>query len=400
MNNNQTNFAVISHILPPSPSGQAMVLYRLLQRISPNKYCLISRVNYQSIKNISNDSSKLPAEYYHLDSGFQLTRPNRFKLYYLRIFINALIGIINRAKKITLIMKNENCRILIACSGDLYDIPSAWLASKWLKISLVVYLFDDYAYQWIGAERIVAKWLEPKVLNHAHSVIVTNEFMEQEYLDRYGLKTRIIRNLCYIPYLKEIDESDSIFNRKTVNIVYTGAIYHANHDAFRNLIAAIKKLNKSKIILHLYTAQSESSLRSEGIISNMIVIHKHINQFEIPEVLRQADVLFLPLAFESKIEEVIKTSAPGKMGDYLSSGRPILVHAPGDSFVSWYFKNNNCGLVVDKNDTQLLFRALKRIISDKKLQKSIGINARVRAEKDFNQDSIQSEFIRLLESIS
>jgi hypothetical protein len=50
----------------------------------------------------------------------------------------------------------------------------------------------------------------------------------------------------------------------------------------------------------------------------MVVRHPHIPQSRVAAILRQADVLFLPLAFRSPIQEVIRTSAPGKMGEYLA----------------------------------------------------------------------------------
>ena len=39
--------AIVSHVLPPSPSGQAVVLYRLLEGMPPDRYCLISRERYE-----------------------------------------------------------------------------------------------------------------------------------------------------------------------------------------------------------------------------------------------------------------------------------------------------------------------------------------------------------------
>ena len=35
-------FAFVSHVLPPSPSGQAVVIFRLLREFDPEEYVLIS----------------------------------------------------------------------------------------------------------------------------------------------------------------------------------------------------------------------------------------------------------------------------------------------------------------------------------------------------------------------
>ena len=397
--NFQKNFALLSHVLPPSPSGQAMILYRLLSGLPAGSYCLISRENYEGDKHNDSISSKLSGRYYHLNPVFQLPILNYSKLFALNIAFNALLGIYNRAKQIQKILQKEKCKLLIACTGDLYDLPAACLVSKWLKIPFVPYIFDDYAYQWTGFYRSISKRLEPIILKRAKAVIVPNEYMQKEYIQRYGLRSTVIYNSCPLPDLEELDKADRVFNNHEINIVYTGAIYHANYDAFRNLITAIQQLKRSDIKLHLYTAQPESDLKRNDISGPMVVYHPHINQSEVPKVLRQATVLFLPLAFDSPIPEVIKTSAPGKIGEYLSVGRPILVHAPDDSFLSWYFHTNHCGVVVDKDDTKILSQEINKLISDDEMQMELGRHARSMAERDFSIDKMQANFLGLLKLV-
>jgi glycosyltransferase involved in cell wall biosynthesis len=107
----------------------------------------------------------------------------------------------------------------------------------------------------------------------------------------------------------------------------------------------------------------------------------------IPDIQRNAGFLFLPLAFDSPFPEIIKTSAPGKIGEYLASRRPILVHAPKNSFISWYFKKHQCGLVVDDNDPTKLAQGIEHLLADTKLQKKLADNAYVRAEVDFSLEN-------------
>jgi glycosyltransferase involved in cell wall biosynthesis len=395
----KNKFALLSHILPPSPSGQAMMLYRLLSGLPADSYCLISRGNYKTHDGDKGDSRKLPGRCYSFKPVFRLPAPNNSKLFAFNIFFNALLGIYSRAKQIKKILQKEGCNLLIACTGGLYDLPAAYLASKWTGIPFVPYIFDDYAYQWTGFYRSISKRLEPVILKHAKTVIVTNEYMQKEYILRYGVQSTVIHNPCPLPNLEELDKADRVFNNHEINIVYTGAIYHAHYDAFRNLIVAIQQLKRSDVKLHLYTAQPESELIRNGISGPMVVYHSHINQSEVPKVLRQATFLFLPLAFDSPIPEVIKTSAPGKIGEYLSVGRPILVHAPHDSFLSWYFRTNHCGIIVDKNDIKILSQEINKLISDDEIQMELGRHARSMAERDFSIDKMQANFLGLLKLV-
>src|SRR5438876_12321258 len=60
-------FALLSHVLPPSPSGQAIVLSRILRGIDPAQYCLISASDYSQQGDAQlSVTQRLPAAYYSL----------------------------------------------------------------------------------------------------------------------------------------------------------------------------------------------------------------------------------------------------------------------------------------------------------------------------------------------
>jgi len=394
------NLAILSHILPPSPSGQAVTIYELLKGLQGIEYCLISHKNYTNSQNNAAATEKLPAKYFYLKPLFQLPVLNKFKISPLTLTINALWGIFNRARMLRNIIRKENINLLISCTGDLYDLPAAHFASKWSGIPHIPYIFDDYMYQWTGFRRLIAKMLEPRILKSAADIIVANEYMAEEYRRRYDCKSTVIHNSCQLPVLSELDSETPLFSNQETNIVYTGAVYHANYDAFQNLIAAFDILNRNDIKLHLYTAQSTDALKQCGIEGSMIVFHSHVNKMDMPRILRQADILFLPLAFKSPIPEVIRTSAPGKTGEYLSSAKPILVHAPHDSYLSWFFRRNSCGIVVDSADPILLSIEIERLISDQRRNEDLGKKARMVAEQEFDSGMATAEFVKLLNRIA
>jgi glycosyltransferase involved in cell wall biosynthesis len=158
---------------------------------------------------------------------------------------------------------------------------------------------------------------------------------------------------------------------------------------------AVQSLGIPNLKIHLYTQQSKDQL-VENTYKGLLVVHEALPTTEMPAIQRNADILFLPLAFRSKFPEVIKTSAPGKIGEYLASKKPILVHAPKDSFVSWYFRKHDCGLVVDQDNPQLLAKAIERLLEDKQLQQTLSENAYVRANEDYNLPMAQKKFEHIL----
>jgi glycosyltransferase involved in cell wall biosynthesis len=382
--------AVLSHIVPPAPSGQATVLYRLLKALPPDRYTLLTRMPDTPYAQDERATEKLPGEYRHLKPFLQVPVLKFAILKELAILLNAFLGILARSCQITAAIRKGNFCLLIACTGDLYDLPAGYVASVKTRTPFVPYVFDDYIYQWNGIYRSLARYFEPHIMRYSRGVLVTNEFMRREYHDRYGIEGTVIHNPCELPSLQELDRKERILDPDRKHIVYTGAIYHAQLDSFLILIEAIGLLGRDDIIVDIFTSQSESSLRKEGITGPMVRFHPHIHSSMVPCVLRQADILFLPLAFHSAIPEVIRTSAPGKTGEYLSVGRPILVHAPRDSFLSWFFREHACGLVVDECDPQALCSAIQELVMNR--HPGMAMNARSAAEHEFDITLIQSHF--------
>jgi glycosyltransferase involved in cell wall biosynthesis len=368
------------------------VLYRLLRTLEEGCYCLISRQDYSSGIDHGDLPSMLQAQYYHLPEEFGMGWLSRSGL----LRMGSWLKTIQRARRILRILRREQCNAVVACTGDLYDLPAGYLASRWAGARYYVYLFDDYSYQWVApAFRAYAERWERVLMEGAAGVIVPNEFLGEEYKHRYGIKPIVIHNPYEESEIGRRAERNASGQQGEIKIVYTGAIYHAHYDAFQNMLCAIREIGRPGIRLHLYTAQCASDLEQHKI-TGPVVIHSHLPSREIAQVQQEADLLFLALAFKSPIPEVIKTSAPGKMGEYLASGRPILVHAPSDSFLSWYFRKHGCGLVVDEDRPSDLTEAIRRILGDETLRQRVVEKALARAEADFNVKTARSEFMKLL----
>src|SRR5437763_4316724 len=368
-------FAFVSHVLPPSWSGQAVVIYRLLKGLNPDDDCLISAGDYADDASEDEYTERLSARYYQLPSLFE----NRFgkTIHLNRGFVNIPINILSRARHIARIVRREKCRAVVACTGDFYDLPASYLASRLARVPFYPYIFDYYSQQWTEAKtRRMAERLEPTLMKAAAGIIAPNEFMRDELRRRYGVEATVIRNCCDRSLYESpsganhdcVKSEERVENDGEVRIVYTGALSDAQLDAFRNLMKALELLHRPEAKLHLYTAQRPAMLAERGI-KGAIVFHEHQTVFAVPKVQRQADVLFLPLAFNSPYPDIIKTSAPGKVGDYLAARRPILVHAPADSFLAWYFRKHECGMVVDENDPARLAEGIERLLCNDELRR-------------------------------
>ena len=91
---------------------------------------------------------------------------------------------------------SERCASIIACTGDLYDIPAGFLASRLARIPFYAYIFDDYVYQWTGSRRWIARIIASIIFRTAEKVLVPNEFLGAEYSHRYHINPIVIHNPC------------------------------------------------------------------------------------------------------------------------------------------------------------------------------------------------------------
>ena len=381
-------FAFVSHGLPPSPSVQSVMAYRLLHGLNPDDYCLISQ-DYGESKELPGD--KLPGKYYYMSRWLNLRRGLRFRA--IKSF-----NILMRAVQMARIIKLEKCDAVVACTSDFFDLPAACLACRLTGVKFYPYLFDYYSHMAAGFKGSEsAHHIESVVMKKATGVIVTNEFLRDELRRRYGVEATVIHNPCDLSKYDAAPNYDGLLDEKSeIKIIYTGSIYEAHYDAFWNLLAAIESTRNWDVRLHIYSNQARTKLEKNGI-RGPVVIHEPVPASSIPDIQSHADVLFLPLSFTAPYPEIIRTSAPGKLGEYLSSRRPILVHVPPDSFLAWYFREYECGLVVTENDPAKLAQALETLLLDADLRRRLVANAWERAHSDFGIPGSQRTFAKVME---
>ena len=390
-------FALVSLGLPPSQSGQSLVLYHLLKDLKPDQYSLITQKNFHLYGSQGNGSSHLPGTYHYINPDYQVIRG------ILRFASTARsTGVLSALLKVRIhqlrrIIRQERSEAVIACTGDLFDPPAAYQVSKSLDIPYILYAFDHYSHQWMPPLlHAFARKHEEQLILGAAEIIVPNEFLRREYRRTYDVEATVLHNPCELSRYQANPEHNRANSEKEITIPYTGAIYEAHYDAFQNLIQALHTLDRPEVRLHIYTPQSESRLRANNISGEYVTYHKNQPIFMMPEIQQRADILFLPLAFNSPYPEIVKTASPGKIGELLAAKRPVLVHAPADSFVSWYFNQHSCGLVVSENDPVELAKGIERLVSDQNLQKSLGMAAYARAKEDFDDRVIKERFTNLL----
>lgn len=383
--------AVLSHVLPPSPSGQSRVLGLLLEGPRSHEALYLTDDPACLAQAESPERRALPQE-----NHFLLPLPAWPGLRQANKTAGMVPAVHRRANQIHRALASRRPRALVAATGSILNLPAARLAADRLGVPLVAYIFDDFRHQWPpGIYRQFARMWESAVMRSAAALIAPNEFLASEYAERYGKQPAIVRNPA-APWEPAPPSSPRPPGGK-ICIVYTGAVYDAHFDAFVNLMAALAG-SDVPAGLEVFSDQPAAWLAEHGI-SGPVRHHGHVPPADARQVQTEADILFLPLGFNTPKDRAVKSSAPGKLGEYLASGRPILVHAPRDSFIAQFFRERGCGLVVDRPDPALLRAALERLATDQSLVKELTARAS-EAAQEFSLDAARAAFWGLMDQVT
>lgn len=387
-------FAFSTRFLPPMWSGQAVVIGRLLHGLPADSYRLVrrpvssKREDGEFIGGLPGKCLNLPPEWYVSGARF---------FEWIRI-VNLFLGIIQRGPAIARALRGEGIDTLIGCSGDVVDPPAAFLAARILGCRFFLYYFDDYTEQWWAEPRLravvrrVERWIAPE----ADGFICPNEFMQAELRERHGRHSAIVRNPS--PWgdrgVKALRKPEPGGN---FTLVFTGAVYHLNYDVLRTVLAALERIGRPRAKLHVYTAQRAEDLARQGLASPYLEIHPHVPPDEVVAIQSSADALLIPFSFAVEAVGLVKTSATAKLADYLMAGRPILAMCPENSFLGWYLSKHRAGIVISRDDVDLVARHIDRLIRDETLRAELSRSARERARSDFDPVRAQADLMRAID---
>lgn len=382
---------IVSSYAPPSIGGPQN-LYNLLKDYPRSSYYILT--SFYNIDNLSaRKGTLLNGEYIFYDNlkanKETLKSQNRDKnkqkgrsfiswlkhLMKVSSFIRNLSGIpiiLGQIRMITQAgkkaIRKKKIETLLAISDYGPALISTYLIHKATKKPFYILFFDIYRgnfFPFPGGT--LASIFEPKLIKSAEKIIVTNEGTKEFYGTRYGsaIKNKIvvIHNSAFPePYLK----FHSPYGPKPpYTILYTGRIYWPQIRSLKNLIRTIEEIKDIEINLKIYCPNPRDYLKRIGIVENKKIKILTAPPQEMPKIQTQADILFLPLSWNTKSPDIINTATPGKLTDYLIAGKPMLIHAPPSTYLVKYAKQKKFALVVDKEDISELKKAIKKLLTDK-----------------------------------
>jgi glycosyltransferase involved in cell wall biosynthesis len=156
----------------------------------------------------------------------------------------------------------------------------------------------------------------------------------------------------------------SLSDEQVLRIAFAGTCAAADEPL--KVLAAIVATGSAlpdgrRVELHLYSPRPNS----DPVWGHeRIILHPWLAQADLMRALRAADILFLPYNFSGGDGYVAARSFPTKAADYMRSGRPILVMAPGSSAIVQYARQYGIAEIVDQCSKEMLLDAICRLAAD------------------------------------
>jgi glycosyltransferase involved in cell wall biosynthesis len=402
MRDNLKKILIVCSYSPPSIGGP-QVLYNLLKNFPPESYTVLT--SYYNIDDVSalqgtwlygtyifydNPHKGKEARISEAKSGKHITsnRIQKLKLAMKRIrWIRTLAGFpvilsqifaIVRTYKIA--VKNPRTDIILGISDYGPAILGSYILHKITGKPLYLFMFDLYKNNFFPFPGgIIASLFEKRIFNAASRIFVTNDgtknYYEKEYGRAFGEKISVIYNSTFRDKVAGSPVASAALTSKSCNILFTGRVNWPQVGAIKNLILAVEDITDINAIFSLYSPMPKEYLNSLGIFESEKVKFSFAPPEEIMNIQNKADILFLPLSWNTKSQAIIDTATPGKMTDYLLAGKPILVHAPASSFLVKYAKENGFAAVVDEENIEKLKTAIRRLINEKEWREELVKNA-------------------------
>lgn len=248
--------------------------------------------------------------------------------------------------------------------------------------------------------RIMIMFYEHITLKCVDGVIVISEFLKGYFEKHLGEKAKIFK----MPIIVDTDRffSDHQKNRfVNKKIIYCGNLDH--HSEIIELLESFERISNdfpewSLEVIGPISDLSVMSVFNSFIYNNSleerVVFVGSVPRAEIPERLRDGDIMVLPRASGT----FSNAGFPTKLGEYLATGKPVIVTDTGD--ICEYLKDKVSAYLVLPNDINAFAGVLSYVISNYAEAIEVGQNGRMVAMREFDSKIQGKRLLRFISEFS
>jgi glycosyltransferase involved in cell wall biosynthesis len=197
-------------------------------------------------------------------------------------------------------------------------------------------------------------------------------------------------------FVEPKDYSRRMENSQEFTVLYIGALSIA-YD-FDQVLRAAKLLSHDNHIKFVIEGGGEmgpvleSKVRKMGL-SNMTVKPQVVSREDVPRLMRNADVLILPLSASSYVDMGISS----KLYEYHAAGKPIICCSSGQS--AKFVSKANSGIVVKPGDSEAIAKALLFLYNNRGIANKMGKTGRRYVEDNFSHEKVAKMIEKVFNSV-
>jgi glycosyltransferase involved in cell wall biosynthesis len=297
----------------------------------------------------------------------------------------------------------EHYDILVADLGTV-DTPICYLMAK-LRGKPIIYWSGDWGWKGKYSEKSLASRLNKFILPRLDALVVPGT-KHKEYFVSLGASPDKVFIMPYASNItiseedyenkEKIKEKLDIGNKKVV--LYTGRL--VKRKGVEYLIEAFAKLRKERddvvlVIVGEGGSRSELESLSKNLgIEGSVFFTGFVDNFNLAAYYLLCDVCVVP-----SITHIVADIWVHVVNDAMEAGKPVIAtDAVGAAFDM--IKDGISGFVVPEKDSDALYHAVKKIISEPELAKRMGEASKRIVEQGFKYEHMADGFIEAVNYVS
>jgi glycosyltransferase involved in cell wall biosynthesis len=294
------------------------------------------------------------------------------------------------ARRLEAACRAVNASALHAIAHGGLDFYHAYYVAKKLGRPFFLHIHDDLLYTIRGYQRNKVHSALRTCWNGASARFVIGKELGDEYVRRYGEQSYTV----ITDGLREVNELQSPgASARRMRIYFMGLFHLEYEENFRTLLAALARIrNDSGVDL-------SATFRCGGVRPKVIHGHeKYVRilpfggESDVERDLAEADLLYLPLPFQTAAQPFVRFSLSTKLVTYLGSGIPILYHGPSQSAACYLLKDNDAGALCTTEDVETMTSTLTSLLENKATGSLLARNAGKLARSRFMLKDIRNNF--------
>lgn len=231
--------------------------------------------------------------------------------------------------------------------------------ARQLDIPICYFPMDDW-HTSLYSNSLVHRRVEKiaiEVAKHATLRFALGPKMAETFSARYGVTFECLYHADNFSRFA-VSEPVKDASERSVTIAYVGSLYLGRLAVLKDLLSACDKLGRSfKIDIYCHGIPPDTP--AELLNSPQVSFLPLPSHNDLPRVLSQYDILFLPESFAPEHKSAIEFSLSTKAHLYMMVGKPILVYGPVWSGTVDYAKRFGWGIVVAQRNIKTLAEGIQ-----------------------------------------